>query len=183
MNITIIGRGHIGGALAKRLERAGHVVQALGHQGGDASHADALIVAAPSGAIAEALGRVSGIAGKPTVDVTNAYTGRDERFQSLSHEIKSIVGGPVAKAFNTIWYAVYDAVDDQRVRPSCLFAAETEARPLTEQLIRDVGFDPVYLGGLEKARTLEELQFDVHGAISKGGLGSFFYRYAKPGEL
>ena len=53
---------------------------------------------------------------------------------------------------------------------------------MTERLIRDVGFDPVYVGGLEWARALED-QAEVNYAISQGGLGAFFYRYAKPGEL
>jgi prephenate dehydrogenase len=61
MNITVIGRGNVGGGLARRWERAGHAVTALGRDGGDASGADAVLVAVPSGAIAEALGRVSGL--------------------------------------------------------------------------------------------------------------------------
>jgi hypothetical protein len=30
----------------------------------------------------------------------NAFDGRDEAYESLAHEVKAIVGGPVAKAFN-----------------------------------------------------------------------------------
>jgi predicted dinucleotide-binding enzyme len=35
---------------------------------------------------------------------------------------------------------------------SALFAADDEARALTEQLIRDTGFDPIYGGTPENAR-------------------------------
>jgi predicted dinucleotide-binding enzyme len=38
------------------------------------------------------------------------------------------------------------------VRPGCLYAADEEAREVTEQLIRDAGYEPVSLGGLESAR-------------------------------
>jgi 8-hydroxy-5-deazaflavin:NADPH oxidoreductase len=54
---------------------------------------------------------------------------------------------------------------------------------VTEQLIRDAGYDPVYVGGLEQARALEEYALGLSSAIGQGGLGLFFYRYAKPGEL
>ena len=59
MKITTIGRGNIGGGLARRWERAGHEVQTLGSEGGDASDADVVLVAVPGAAIAEALGKVT----------------------------------------------------------------------------------------------------------------------------
>src|SRR5881398_3880456 len=100
MNITTIGKGNIGGGLAKLWEHAGHTVTTLGSDGGDASGADVVLVAVPSGAIADALGKVSGLEGKVVVDATNAFGGRNDEYPSLAHEVKSITGGPVAKAFN-----------------------------------------------------------------------------------
>src|ERR687884_2233613 len=156
MNITVIGRGNVGGGLAARWRKAGHEVQELGKDGGDASSADGVLVAVPSNAIADALGKVTGLEGKVVVDATNAFGGRNEQFPSLAHEVKSIVGGPVAKSFNLNFARVYDQIDGQRVRPSSLYAADDEVRELTEQLIRDAGFEPVYAGGLEQARALED---------------------------
>jgi predicted dinucleotide-binding enzyme len=40
MNITVIGRGNVGGGLARRWERAGHTVTQLGRDG-DAADAGA----------------------------------------------------------------------------------------------------------------------------------------------
>jgi len=40
------------------------------------------------------------------------------RFESLAHEVKAHVDGPVAKAFNCNYAALYDEVDAQRVPPS-----------------------------------------------------------------
>jgi predicted dinucleotide-binding enzyme len=182
MNIAVIGRGNVGGGLAKLWRAAGHDVTELGRDGGDASDAEVLLVAVPSGSIAEALGRVTGIAGKVTIDATNAFRGRNEQFESLAHEVKSIVGGPTAKSFNLNFASVYDEIASQRVRPSNLFAAEDGARAQTEQLIRDAGYEPAYVGGLEHARALEE-QLGLLFALSQAGLGPHFYRYAKPGEL
>ena len=182
MQITTVGRGNVGGGLARLWEQAGHDVSALGSDGGDASGADVVLVAVPSAAISDALGRVSGIEGKVAIDATNALDGRGEEFESLAHEVQSIVGGPTAKAFNINFAALYDRVGDQRARPSNLYAADDEAREVTEQLIRDAGYDPVYVGGLDKARALED-HIGLVFAINQAGLGQFFYRMAAPGEL
>jgi predicted dinucleotide-binding enzyme len=182
MYITCIGRGNVGGGLARRWQKAGHNVTVLGRDGGDASAADAVLLAVPSDAIRDALGKVSGLDGKVVLDATNAFHGRDEAFESLAHEVKSIVGGPVAKAFNCNYGALYDRIDEQRVPPSSLYAAEEGAAANAEQLIRDAGYDPVSTGGLGSARMLED-HLELMTAINEGGLGRFFYRYAKPGKL
>ena len=182
MRITVIGKGNVGGGLAKRWRAAGHEVQELGRDGGDASDADVILVAVPSPDIADALGRVTGIEGKVTIDATNAFRGRNEAFESNAHEVKSIVGGPTAKSFNLNFARIYDRIEAQRVRPSNLYAAEDGAREATEQLSRDAGYDPVPLGGLEHARMMEDA-LGLLFAANQAGLGPFFYRFAKPGDL
>src|SRR5690348_7746749 len=72
MKITVIGRGNVGGGLARRWCDAGHEVEELGRDGGDASGADVLLVAVPGPEIANALRKVSGLDGKLTIDATNA---------------------------------------------------------------------------------------------------------------
>jgi 8-hydroxy-5-deazaflavin:NADPH oxidoreductase len=141
-----------------------------------------VLVAVPGTAIADALRSVDGLEGKTAIDATNAFGGRNEQFESLAHEVKSIVRGPVAKSFNTNFAVLYGQIDKQRVRPGNLYAADDRAREIAEQLIRDAGFDPVFIGGLENARMLED-HMALTGAINQGGLGRFFYRYAAPGEL
>ena len=178
MNITTIGRGNIGGGLAKLWEQAGHTVTTLGREGGDASDADVVLVAVPSGSVSEALGKVSGLEGKIAIDTANAFTGRNEQYESFAHEVKAHTNGPVAKAFNANFAALYDQIGEQRVRPSQLYAADDEAREVVEQLIHDAGFEPVSVGGLENARALEDF---VPGLL--GQIGRVFYRFAPPGEL
>jgi 8-hydroxy-5-deazaflavin:NADPH oxidoreductase len=178
MKITTLGRGNIGGGLARRWEEAGHDVTTLGRDGGDVSAADVLLVAVPSDSISDALSKITGAEGKVAIDATNAFGGRNEQYESLAHEVKTHTAGPVAKAFNANFAALYDQIADQRVRPSCLYAAEDEARELTEQLIRDAGYEPVGVGGLENARALEDF---VTGIL--GNIGRVFYRFAPAGEL
>jgi 8-hydroxy-5-deazaflavin:NADPH oxidoreductase len=158
MNITVIGRGNVGGGLAARWRKAGHDVQELGSDGGDASNAEAVLVAVPSGAIADALGKVAGVQGKVVIDATNAFAGRNDEFPSLAHEVKSITGGPVAKAFNLNFARLYDQIDEQPERPGMLYAAD----------------EPVAAGGLDNARVLEDF-LSAFGAFGPG-----FYRFWKP---
>jgi predicted dinucleotide-binding enzyme len=176
MKITVIGRGNVGGGLAKRWEAAGHDVTTLGRDGGDASDADVIVVSVPSGSIAEALGKVSGIEGKTTIDTLNAFDSRNEAYESLTHEVKSIVGGPAAKSFNINFARLYDRIDAESERPGNFYVAEDEARDVAEQLIRDAGYEPISVGGLENARLLED-QINFTMAISGAGLGLHFYRY------
>jgi predicted dinucleotide-binding enzyme len=179
MKITTIGRGNIGGGLAEFWRKAGHEVQELGKDGGDASDSDAVLVAVPSDAIADALGKVSGLQGKVMIDATNAFGGRNEEFESLAHEVKSIAGGPTAKAFNLNFAAAYDKVAEQQERPSMPWAGDDEAREATEQLIRDAGYEPAPAGGLENARKLEDALGFVF-AVRQQQPGPVLYRFWTP---
>jgi 8-hydroxy-5-deazaflavin:NADPH oxidoreductase len=55
MKIAVIGRDNVGGGLADLWERAGHELTRIGREGGDVSDAEAVLVAVPDGAIADAL--------------------------------------------------------------------------------------------------------------------------------
>ena len=178
VRITTVGKGNIGGGLARLWEEAGHSVTTLGRDGGDASDADVVLVAVPSGSISEALGKVTGLEGKVAIDSANAFHGRDEQYESFAHEVKAHTNGPVAKAFNANFATLFDRIGEQRARPSCLYAADEEAREVTEQLIRDAGYEPVSVGGLENARALEDF---VPGVFAK--IGQVYYRFAPPGDL
>jgi len=139
------------------------------------------VVAVPGPEISAALGKVTGLAGKIAIDTTNAYPSRNEAFASLAAEVKSFTGGPVAKSFNLNFAVLYDQISAQRVRPSNFYVTDDGAREITEQLITDAGYDPVPLGGLDKARALEDLLWLLFAA-TKGG-APVFYRFAVPGNL
>jgi len=182
MRIAMIGRGNVGGGLARLFRDAGHDVDEIGKDGGDVSAADALVIALPSDAIADGLGKVSGADGKATIDATNPLAGRPENHDSLAEWAKSITGGPTAKAFNLNFARIYDKVREQRTMPSMPWCGDDGARDVTEQLIRDAGYEPVYCGGLDKARALEDALPFVFAAMQGAG-EPVFYRIAKPGEL
>jgi hypothetical protein len=69
MKVVTIGRGNVGGGLARLWREAGHEVEELGRDGGDAADADVVLVAVPGVAvpgaqISPALTKVTGLEGK-----------------------------------------------------------------------------------------------------------------------
>jgi 8-hydroxy-5-deazaflavin:NADPH oxidoreductase len=84
MKIAVIGRGNVGGGLARLWRAAGHDVLEM-REGGDTGGAEAVLLAVPSEAIASALGKVTGIGDAPVIDATNLARGdRPDGFASLA---------------------------------------------------------------------------------------------------
>jgi len=119
MKIATIGRGNVGGGLGELWRRAGHEVVEIGRDGGDCSGSDAVLLAVPQTAIADALSSVRGLEGVTVIDAINAVRGpRPEGFDSLAEYVKSLTGGPVAKAFNANFASLYDRIGEARATPS-----------------------------------------------------------------
>jgi predicted dinucleotide-binding enzyme len=183
MKITVMGKGNVGGGLADRWERAGHQVTRLGRDGGDVSDAEVVLLAVPGGAIAEALGLLSGIEGKTVIDATNRIgVDAPDGFGSNAEFVKSKTNGPTAKSFNLNFAVLYDRLNAARARPGNMWCGDDEARAVVEQLIRDAGYDPIRVGGLDKA-PVQEGAIELVFAIAQGGLGQFVYRMAPPEQL
>lgn len=183
MKVAVVGRGNVGGGLANLWERAGHEVRRIGQEGGDVSEAEAVLVAVPGGAIAQALDNVRGMEEKTVIDATN-LVGVDPPagFSSNAEFVKSRTNGPTAKSFNTNFAALYDRIGEARSTPSNLWCGDEEARQVVERLNRDAGYEPVYAGPLENS-ALQENFLKLIFAINRGGLGRFFYRMAPPDQL
>ena len=181
MKITTIGRGTIGGGLARLWRETGHDVTELGHEGGDASDADVVLIAVPGDKISDALAKVTGLEGKIAIDATNIMPKRQGHFPSYAEEVRSITHGPVAKSFNMNFGELLGKVREQRVRPSNWYVADDDAVQITETLIRDAGYEPARVGDLSKARALEDAAVWLLGGIQP--VGQLFYRFAQPGEL
>ena len=182
MNITVIGRGNVGGGLADVWERAGHRVTRLGRDGGDVSDADVVLVAVPGGAIADALDLVTGLYGKTVIDATNLPgVSPPDGFSSNAEFVKSKTGGPTAKSFNLNLASLYGQLGKARARPSNLWCGDEEARQVVERLNRDAGYDPVHTGPLETA-ALQEAALPLILAVGEG-IGPFAYRFAPLDQL
>jgi predicted dinucleotide-binding enzyme len=185
MNITILGAGNMGSALAKQLARAGHHVKITSR---DAAKARAAAAAAPGSVAVAAKDALTGsdvvvlatgyaeavpalrslgsFAGKIVVDITNPlttdYMGLTIGFSSSAAEeiARAVPGAEVVKAFNTVFAQVLAMGPNfagGQVVP-IYFAADTErAKQTARALIESIGFKAVDAGGLKNARYLEPL--------------------------
>jgi 8-hydroxy-5-deazaflavin:NADPH oxidoreductase len=182
MKIATVGRGNIGSGLGGFWEQAGHEVTQFGKDGGDVSDADAVLLAVPGGAVASALETVQGWEGKTVIDATNLIGAEPpDGFASNAEFVKSKTNGPTAKSFNLNFARVHDQLGQTKTKPSNIWAGDEEAREVVEQLNRDAGYEPVYAGGLENARAMEE-GIRLWFAITQAG-DAFFYRIARPDEF
>jgi len=183
MKIVAAGvSGFLGTRLTAELTAAGHQVTRLGRDGGDVSDADAILVAVPGGAIAEAFDRLRGFEGRTAIDATNLYNVTPpEGFASNAEFVKSRTNGPTAKSFNVNFASLFGRLGEARARPGNLWCGDDEAREVVERLNRDAGYDPVRTGPLEKAAAQEAL-IGVIFAIADG-MGPCVYRFAPVDQL
>jgi predicted dinucleotide-binding enzyme len=167
MRIAVIGTGNIGGTLGTRWRDGGHDVVFAARSsrtdgpGGirvvavpDAiDGANAVVLAVPGGAVADLLAQIGGsLNGTVVVDATN----------NLGAAVANARGAVVAsapsaryvRAFNTLgWENFAEPMADADL----FFAADPAARKVAEQLIRDVGLRPVYVGDADAASTVDAL--------------------------
>ncbi len=183
MKITTIGRGNIGGTLARLWTAAGHEVTELGRDGGDVAGAGVVLLAVPYGAIPDALAGVTGWSGQIVIDATNRLGGEEppEGHASVAEYVKATTGGPVAKAFNLNFGSLLEQAAEADERPSNIWTGDEDARAAVEQLTRDMGMEPVNGGGLEQAATQEAFAFLLIAIVKDVGDGLLFYRFASPG--
>jgi predicted dinucleotide-binding enzyme len=172
LKVGIVGRGNVGSALRRGLERAGYAVRACGKEPGKAREiaawADVVVLAVPYPALDEAMREVGDAAdGKPLVDATNVVapplyelaldpveTSGAEVLQGLAPKTN------VVKAFNTVFA---DHMDSGKVKGErlTLFVAgdDASAKTAVRDMGRDIGFDAIDAGPLENARWMETLGY------------------------
>jgi predicted dinucleotide-binding enzyme len=181
MKITTLGRANIGGTLARLWTSAGHEVTTLGQDGGDASEADVVLVAVPSGVVPDALAGVTGLKGKVVLDATNRMTAAPPTgYGSIAEYIKAQTGGPTAKAFNLNFGALLEQAAQASSKPGNIWVGDEDARAAVETLTRDVGMDPLYGGPIELASVQEAFAVMLMGIVSDRDEGLLYYRFAPP---
>jgi predicted dinucleotide-binding enzyme len=185
MKITTIGRGTIGGTLGRLWTSAGHEVTELGRDGGDASNADVVLLAAPYAAVEDALANVTGLTGKVIIDATNRLGGENTPagYASATEYVKATTSGPAAKAFNLNFGKLFEQAVAASARPDNIWVGDEGARAAVEQLSRDVGMRPVNGGPLENAAIQEAFAVMLMSIVKDVGDGLLFYRFAAPADF
>ncbi|HEY6825381.1 MAG TPA: NAD(P)-binding domain-containing protein [Gemmatimonadaceae bacterium] len=181
MKIGIIGAGHIGGTLARRLSALGHDVSIANSRGPDsltdlaketgakaatlrdaARDKDVVIVSIPEKSVRD-LPRdlFAGNDRAVVIDTGNYYPKRDGRIAAIeegmteSQWVAQQLGRPVVKAFNTI-YARHllegGRAADQSGRIALPIAGDNPAaKELVIRLLDELGFDGVDAGTLAES--------------------------------
>jgi len=190
LKIGIVGTGNIGGALAKHWAKAGHELvissrhpeelQALAKSLGPkvrvgtpleaAQFGDVVLLSVPYKATPQ-LGRdlQSELKGKIVLDTGNPYPNRDGPMANDARKrgtgvasAEFLPGTRLVRAFNAInaGNLAKDANRKEGRWAIPLASDDADALKVAERLVRDAGFDPVVVGGLDRAR-----EFDVGSKV------------------
>jgi predicted dinucleotide-binding enzyme len=192
MEISIIGAGNVGSALAAGWTKRGHHV-VLGVRDPKkqntpagariasvreaAQTSDVIVLAVPWGAVPDAVNSAGDLTGKIILDATNPLlldlsgldtlpgTSGGEKVAELAHV-------PVVKIFNTTGAPNMLNADYNGERPTMFYCGDdANAKNIAAGLASDLGFDPVDAGPLSQARLLEPLALLWITLALKQGLG------------
>jgi 8-hydroxy-5-deazaflavin:NADPH oxidoreductase len=167
MKIAIIGAGKIGGTIGSNWAKAGHeVVYGLRDPSKrkDAqiferatTGAAAVLLAIPGGAVVDFVRTHAGaLNGKILIDATNNFGPSAASPNSFPAIAALVPKAQLFRAFNTYGW---DVSANPRVgaTPADLFycGPEGPAKQTVEQLIADVGYRPVWVGGTDQADTVD----------------------------
>jgi 8-hydroxy-5-deazaflavin:NADPH oxidoreductase len=181
--IAIIGSGNVGSALGGTWAKAGHSVMfASRHLEDDkalaakiganasagtpeqaASFGEVLVLAVPYRALPD-LGKTlaNQLKGKVVIDACNPYPNRDGEIADWARQkgaglasAELLPGARIVRAFNAVGAARMGQAHETPGRFAMPIASDDkQATEIASRLIRDVGYEPVLIGGLEKGKHL-----------------------------
>jgi predicted dinucleotide-binding enzyme len=183
MKIGIVGSGNVGGALGGVWVKKGHEVmfssrnlendKALAAKLGAnaragtpreaAAFGDVLMISVPYRSLPEVgkeLGEV--LKGKVVIDTCNPIPGRDGDIATWARDkgaglasAELLPGARLVRAFNAVGAGRMGSMHEQPGRVGMPIASDdAQAVALASRLIRDVGFEPVLVGGLAMGKYL-----------------------------
>lgn len=183
MRIGIVGSGKVGGTLGGVWAKAGHEVMfssrdiehdrslaaglgpnaRAGTPREAAGFGEVVLVSVPYRALPD-VGRELGalIDGKPVIDTCNPFVGRDGDIAAWARDkgaglasAELLPGARIVRAFNAVGYVRMGRVHTEPGRIGMPIAGDDEqAIELASRLVRDIGFEPVLIGGLAMGRHL-----------------------------
>jgi predicted dinucleotide-binding enzyme len=183
MKIGMIGSGNVGSALGRVWARAGHQVMfssrhlkdderlavdvganaRAGTPSQAAAFGEVLMFAVPYGALPE-LGKSLGesIKGKVVIDACNPFPRRDGEIAERAREkgaglmsAELLPGARIVRAFNAVGAERMGSAHEEPGRIGMPIAGDDEeALEIASRLIREIGYEPVQVGGLDMGRYL-----------------------------
>jgi 8-hydroxy-5-deazaflavin:NADPH oxidoreductase len=195
MRIGIVGAGRIGGNAGRLFASAGHEVmfsgsrdpaklEALAAEAQDArtgtppdavEFGEVVMFSVPWRAVDDVLAETGSLAGKIVVDTTNQYgEGGWEQLPKPAAQVNAerMPGARLVKAFNTLT-AGFQGEAGGRGVAMFLAGEDDDAKQTVAGLIRDVGFEPVDVGGWSEVTIMEAPRRDgaVYGEEYSGADG------------
>ena len=188
MEIAIIGAGHIGGNIARRLAAARHNITVSFARNEDAlntlaaeiggraarpaeavASAEVVVVSVPWGVIPEALAESGSLEGKIVIDTTNQFGSGPKPADgqtAAAFNAQRMPGARYTKSFNTLTarfqaIAAERPVEDRVVQWLC--GDDVDAKATVSRLTEDAGYIPVDLGGTAGCAVMEAPR--RHGAV------------------
>jgi 8-hydroxy-5-deazaflavin:NADPH oxidoreductase len=169
VQIAILGAGRVGSTLGRLWYAAGHNVtfaardaarpRALAAELGERAHAasvadavagaEVVLVAVPGPATTDVLQAAGRLDGHVMIDAANSFGQQQVTLRSLADAFPR---ARWVRAFNSLSASIM-ADDNHRKPPWVMFlSGDEKAKPVVAQLIRDAGFDPFDLGGIDDSR-------------------------------
>jgi predicted dinucleotide-binding enzyme len=176
VRIGVIGGGTVGGALAATWKAKGRdvVVSTRDTVAETARGADVVVLAVPASQVVAALAQAGSLAGKVVVDATNNLSGGPAGL-----EIAELVpDARYVKAFNTVFATFMHDTPPSEPPPALVFCGDdADAKGIAAELIGDLGFEPVDVGGAEATPWVESLAQLVITLAYGLRRGPFVYRF------
>ena len=168
-NLSILGTGNMGQAIAGIAAKGGHNVQQLGENDLDtAVTGDVVVLAVPYPAVADVIAqRGEQLSGKIVVDITNPLN--FETFDSLvvpadssaaAKISRALPNSRVLKAFNTTFAGTLAAGTVGPLTTTVLIAGDdADAKSTLAGIVTSGGLNAIDAGALTRARELEAIGF------------------------
>jgi|SRR5581483_74975 len=207
MRIGILGSGLMGAKLGTILARAGHdVTFSYSHSNAKlkklardvnakwgtpadaAQKADAVLIAVHWSKIDDVLQQAGDLKGRVVITCSLPMNAADSGLvighgsSGAEQLAKKVRGAAVVAAFQTVPSEVlFDVFESRRKknRPSLVYCGDDDrAKKLAATLIRDVGFEPFDIGGLQQARYTEPFALVIAAIAYNGERGAeMSYRF------
>lgn len=207
MHIALIGAGSVGSALGRAFRRLGHTLvlgvrtskpeyihlaEELGAEikspDRAVQEANLIVLAVPGHKAEAAVAALGALEGKILLDTTNAVGPgvlpvADPRGRSQAERIAALVPAAyVVKGFNTMG-AEHMGQGEVRGQRAAMFLCGNNgaAREVVASLAAGLGFEPVDLGGIEKARLIEPMALVwITLAMQRGYGRNFLFSLLRP---
>jgi hypothetical protein len=183
VKIGVIGSGNVGSNLGRVLANGGHPVMfssrnlehdkqlaagvganaRAGTPAQAAAFGDVLIFAVPYGALPDLGKSLDGaLKGKIVIDACNPFPNRDGEIANRAREqgagrvsAELLPGARIVRAFNAVGAARMGQAHEQPGKVGMPIAGDDkEAIEVASRLIREIGYEPVLIGGLDKGKYL-----------------------------